>query len=275
MADKIDSIRLYAARHAVEEMRFVIVLAAPMDSADMERFVEQQGEVSKLFPAIHHAPSVEVPVPPIGPIPPHQIEVVQPAELCLYGEDGKPLWTGQFGGNAIAVSCRAYTKWAEVWPEAEKRLVSLAKLVDSYKPVRAIDYWVTDTFHADKESGVSLASQLFRKTPYVPAQINSYKDPRWDFAQGWFEQVDKLGAVLKRISGRGAIHGQTVVASIDNTLSYRPAPPFIKLGTLLAKKQASSGNKLAQTFNLFHDMNKDLLRQLLDKRLLAKMGITP
>ena len=275
MAGKLDSIQLYGGEHAIEEVRFVIVLAAPLDRADMARFTESQPEVSKLFPSINHASNVEMPVSSMGPIPSQQVEFVHPFDLCLFGGDGKPIWTGQFGGNTVAVSCRAYTRWTEVWPEAERRLTSLARLVDSYKPVRAIDYWVTDTFHADAEGQVLLASQLFQKTPYVPGQLNAYKDPRWDFSQAWFEQVEKFGTVLKRISGRGAVQGRQVVVSIDNTFSHRPTQPLIKLGTLLDKKRTSRASKLAQTFNLFHDMNKELLQQLLNKQLLTRMGLIP
>ena len=264
MADSLDQIELFAGEHAIEVANFVVAFATPLDQTDMRRFEDSRASLVKLFPAINRPSTVQLPLPPMGQIAPQAVEFIHPAELLLFGGDGRPIWTGQFGGDTIAVSCRAYTTWSKVWSEAEKRLKCLAQLVDPHRLVRALDYSVTDTFLADTEAKALHASQIFEATRLVPAHLNGYDDPRWNFSQGWFENVDGLGTVLVRIGGRGAIQGAKTSVSIDNTHSHRPEP-CVEMGALV--------QQLAGTFARFHDMNKALLGRMLKRQLLTRMGL--
>lgn len=274
MAEALDQIELSAGQHAIEVANFAIFFATPLDQTDMRRFTDGQSSVAKLFPAIHPPNSLQLPLPPIGHVAPQAVEVIHPAELLLFGGDGRPTWTGQFGGNAIHVSCRAYTDWKQVWPAAEKRLTCLARLVDPHRLVSAVDYSVTDTFHADTKAQVLLASEIFEKTRFVPSCLNDYQDPRWDFSHAWFESVDGFGAVLVRVGGRGVLQGTKTSVSIDNTHSYRLAEA-VEVSSLLGEsgKGAASHSRLAQIFERFHDRNKALLREILKDRLLARMRL--
>ncbi|KAA0909532.1 TIGR04255 family protein [Aquicoccus porphyridii] len=270
MVENIEKIRLYAETHAIEVANFVVNLALPIDRADERRFEEHIGDVKKIFPAINTGEIFQF---ALGGPPPSNVKLPEPVptrELTFFGNDGKPQWTGSFGESRVIVSCRRYTGWDDVWPDAKARLETLLGCLDQYKPVRSIEYSVTDTFNADKADDVLIPPNMFQDNDLVPRHILQLKDPRWDFNQGWFQAIDDEDQVLVRIEGRSAIQNNLVVASIGNLHSQRFGRQ-VSVGDAYDPNGAES--VLSQTFDSFHDKNKELLRSTLTDDLQTRMGL--
>ena len=193
--------------------------------------------------------------------------IIPPKELSYFGPDGKPLWSGRFAENMVVVSCRKYEGWEISWPQAYKRLLTLLNCIDTYKPIKSIDYFVTDTFHAKNSDNALLSKNLFKSHQQIPDFLLSYDDPRWDFSQGQFRNHKGIGQILVRVEGRGIIQGDHTLVSINNVHSHRFKAPLQSL------KDIIDTSTLSNDFNIFHDMNKDFLRGILDDDLLVRMRL--
>ena len=174
MMDDADRIVLFANnKHAIEVANFVVNLSAPIDHADIRRFDERREGLADIFPAIH------APEPFKIVIDAQQIDPPAPSrQLTYFSSNGKPRWVGEFGGNQVAVSCREYTKWEEIWPDADARVGRLMDCVDPYRPVASVDYSVTDTFYTAQERDLVLtAKRIFRGNDCIPER--EHPTDRW------------------------------------------------------------------------------------------------
>lgn len=271
MAGHIDKINLYAQSHAIEVANFVVNLGLAIDHADVRRFDERTDVLQRLFPAINSPDMFQIALggPPPGNLrPPPPVPV---KELTFFSNYGKPEWVGSFGESRVVVSCRKYTKWEEIWPSAKARLDALLQCIDPYKPVHSVDYSVTDTFSAMKSDAVLISPNIFKENNFVAKQILDSTDPRWDFSQGWFDNLDDNDQILVRIDGRSGVQNDLVVASIGNLHSQRFGTG-IGVGELLVAKD-DEASRADHIFDSFHDKNKDLLKSLLVDDLLVRMRL--
>jgi len=286
MAEGVENIKLFAEAHAIEVANFVVNLGLPIDFADMRLFDEKvKGDgLYELFPAINignlqvfglNSDEFQI---DFGKPAPNWLSRLQPSlieeltfELTSFSNDGKLEWAGSFGENRVLVSCRKYTKWEEVWSSAKARLYALLDCIDPYKPVRSVDYSVTDTFSAKKDDEILNSPKLFKKNNFIAKHILNICDPRWDFSQGWFENDTDNNQLLIRVDGQSAIHNNLVIASISNLHSQRFGKG-IGVGEL-TKTEDGEKSKADWIFEDLHDKNKDLIRDLLTKDLLERMGL--
>ncbi|MCY3674442.1 MAG: hypothetical protein OXH65_05610 [Paracoccaceae bacterium] len=268
MAEKnFNLIQLYAEQHAIEVANFVINLSVPIDHADVRRFDEQQSRIKEQFPAISSPEVFEIAIGNHLP-PPSLPQPVPVKYLNYFGNDGKPQWSGSFGDNRIIVSCRKYTKWEEVWPQGKQKLEILLECIDSYKQIHSVEYSVTDTFRAKKSNQILIPPKIFKENTFIASHILELMDPRWDFSQGWFDNLEDPDQVLVRLDGRSWIENEWVLASINNLHSHRFSQLDVR--DLLSGEGQS---KYENIFSVFHDRNKDLLKDLLVDGLLLKMGL--
>ena len=148
----------------------------------MARFDAKMEEIKNYFPSVERTSGLQIQFGKGSGRPPPL-----PWQLTEYSRNGEPLWTGEFGNDLMVVSSRAYVKRDDIWPAAKDRLDALLDCVDEYKPVRSIDYSVTDAFSAKTAAGALVCSNFFVENQHLPTRLLEYEDPRWDISQGWFE----------------------------------------------------------------------------------------
>jgi uncharacterized protein (TIGR04255 family) len=261
-------IDLYAGDHAIEVETFAVVFRSQIDSGDEARFEERKGEILDFFGSIDAPNYIEL---SFGDTPSNRPVMRQ---LLEFARDGTPSWSAQFGENAVALACRKYTGWQEVWPQVQERLSVLLSCVDPFKPVRSIEYTVTDNLREklkkDSESELR-ARHIFRDKSLVPSWLLSYDDARWDFQSGRFIDRNEEAETLERIEAKSVISAPEVITTITNTFSYRYRDP-------LKLKQLFDGGETLDALNVryneFHEKNKDTVRGILVDELLERMGLT-
>lgn len=271
MVEPLKNIRLYADTHAIEVANFSVNLGLAIDHADLRRFNEKSDELRELFPAMNSAEVLQI---SLGSAPNAAFRTPSPMpiqDLTFFASDGRPVWKGTFGENKVLVSCRKYTKWEKIWPEAKSRLDLLLGCIDPYKPVFSVDYSVTDTFSALKTEEVLLAPNIFKENRFVPTQILKNTDPRWDFSQGWFEDLQAQDQVLIRVECKSGIQNDQVLTSISNVHSQRFGAG-LGAGELV-KMPSTGGSRADMIFDSFHDRNKDFLKSVLVDDLLVRMRL--
>ena len=127
----------------------------------MRRFQEDENELRELYPAINDNAEIRLAfgaTPPCLPMPPAS------KDLAYFSSNGEREWAWDFGDNQIAVSCRKYSRWEQVWPEAEKRLNALLVCMDRYKPVSSVDCGVIDTFRTARTDEILTPHNIFKET---------------------------------------------------------------------------------------------------------------
>ena len=240
---------------------------SPIDASDEGRFQEALASLEPYFGAIDEPELVQLVLGESSPPKP----VLK--HLADYGRDGKLDWSGSFGENAVSVACNRYTGWLEVWPQIMQRLGVLLACIDPFKNVGSIEYSVTDSMREEYRGEQELhlrSKNIFRKGTWVPDNLMSYEDPRWDFESGMFIEGDAIEQQLERVEAKAVISGSHVVASITNTFSLRFRKP-VRLKELL--KNGELDQRAQQCFEEFHDKNKETIRSILVDDLLERMGL--
>jgi len=265
----IDKINLYAGSHAIEFERFAVVFRSPLDDGDQGRFDDNAGDIRELFPAIEEPGVLQL---AFGDSPPPKQPVLK--QLREFARDGQERWSGQFGENAVAVTCHRYTGWEEIWPLTAARLYHLLKCVDPQKYVGSIEYSVADKLIErilPQSQFLGLTSRnIFRDDVWVPKMLLQHHDPRWDFQAGKFNNISDNSEQLERLSARSVIAGNAVVVQIENTFSHRFKEP-VRLRELLDEDALST--HIVSVFDQFHDNNKATIKKVLVDQLIGKMGL--
>ena len=250
--------------NAIEVANFIVALGIPLDEADMVRFEAKKETIKEQFPSVERTAGLQIQFGEGSGRPPPL-----PWRLTEYDRNGEPLWTGEFGQHIVVVSSRAYMTRDDIWPEAMKRLHTLLDCVDEYKPVRSIDYGVTDAFSAKTAARALVCSNFFVNNQHLPARLLGYDDPRWDISQGWFEHDENGESTLVRFDARGIVENDRTVFQLNNVNSCRLA----KESPLQELRARDDGKFIEQTFNRFHIANKEFVRSVLNPRLLERMGL--
>ena len=270
--EDLDHIRLFGERfgqsHAIEVVNFIVRFAVPIDASDMARFDEKRTEITQNFPLLETLQGFHIQLGSApGPVP----KFVDPKALTEFNRDGSQRWSAVFGeNNQIVLQSHSYDGWSNVWPEAKRRLKLLLSCIDPYKPVRAIEHAVTDTFEAETHTNALTTSKFFVENPYIPAHLLEKDDPRWDVSHGWFaEEGQDKSDVLLRIDARGSRTNNLSIFNISNLHSLRPRVA-LPLQLILTEEE---GSLLDQTFESFHKLNKEILCEILSPALLKRMKL--
>ncbi|MCY3985133.1 MAG: TIGR04255 family protein [Roseovarius sp.] len=268
MAPNIENICLFAGSHAVEVMTFSVIFDLPLDHVDIRRFEDNIPKIEKVYPSIKNPEIIQIAIAPSGQNPPPPPIPIK--ELSSYLRNGKPEWSGSYGKNEINVSCHKYKGWEQSWPEAERRLDILLDCVNSEKPVRSVDYKITNSFNASRNDNVLNPCALFKNSSdFIAPQILQLADARWHFNQGWFDAAqDRSPEILVHINGQGRLENDQVIANIGIHHAHRQRN---KAGTLLEKFSGQS--LINQIFNDLHDKSKILLKELLTDDLVDRMDL--
>ena len=269
-------IKLYAETHAIEVVNFIVRLGISIDNSDVRRFDKETEELKQLFPAISDLLGIQIQLTPnqsqvAAPPPASNLPLAK--DLAYYDTDGQPIWSGKFQDDQILVSCRKYSTWEVIWPEAKQRLNALLKCVHEYKPVYSVDYSVTDTFSANRSEQILLARNLFKDSPFLPKKTVDNPDPRWDIGQGWFETIsngNQNNSILVRVDARSWIQNDTVTASISNLHSQRFG---MDTSVKDIKNSDDDTPDIEKIYAEFHEKNKKLLKQILVDELLVRMNL--
>ena len=169
----------------------------------------------------------------------------------------------------MAVSSRSYESRDVTWPEAKSRLNALLDCVDPFKPVRSIDYSVTDAFFAKTNSEALVCGNFFVENPHLPRRLMQYDDPRWDISHGWFESGESGENTLVRFDAKGIVSNDQTIFRLSNLNSCRPA----KMLPLKEIRADDSGTLIEREFDRFHIANKDFAKSVLNPELHQRMGL--
>lgn len=247
----------HAGSNGIEVANFAINFALPIDRVEMRRFNDKEESIKKIFHLFNDRDGFDVPIAsPLG----NRASPREHIALAYVATNGEREWSGLFGNNKIVVSCHKYTNWEEVWPSAKNRLQALLECLDPCKPVRSMDYYVTDTYVEKLTDEIQDTSYSFPNKS-ISGQILKNRDPMRGFIESWFDNYIERDHVLERMAARSGIHENNVITSISNLqsqkfISEKPAQELISSG-------ASDSALIESVFNKFHREYENLVEKIL------------
>ncbi|WP_442498237.1 TIGR04255 family protein [Methylobacter sp. sgz302048] len=195
-------------------------------------------------------------------------------ELQRIKKDGSIEWMLRTTEDAIAIHCLDYTRWDNVWSQAEAYLQKAFMHIDgSNSFVSSIGLKYIDRFLYDSHAEKYDLSELFdRNTPHIVK--TAFDHNLWHCHSGWFEDLDNLQCLnqLNIDSNYINIKGEkTLAISIDhNAIAIMNNDNNLYS---IIEQNSNQVTKLNEIIYKLHLKNKEILTNLLSKEMLNRINL--
>lgn len=186
-----------------------------------------------------------------------------------YFPDGSLSWRLKAEGNALAINCLDYSKWAEIWPQIKDLLLTAfqADYMSNDLLVTSCVYTIIDVFKWVGDLTDYDAGQLIDRGGLLVSQSIFDHGPLWHLYQGWYEGGD--GEFVRRILKRVHIDsveqdGVEHISRFETFLQkelFEPTELPVVLGSL------------DDIYPHLHDMGKEILKSILTTDAKKMIGL--
>lgn len=187
-------------------------------------------------------------------------------ELQRTRADGSLEWMLRTAEDTISIHCLDYTRWNEVWQQAETYLIkALGHIEGSDSFVSSIGLRCIDRFLYEDDPEQSDLTKLFiRDTPYIVKTAFTH-GPLWHCHSGWFESLNGLQCLnqLNVNADFANIKGnKTLSITVDHN------------AIAIVEQNSNQKTNLSSTMNQLHVKNKRLLIDLLTKQMAKRINLS-
>nr|WP_280923347.1 TIGR04255 family protein [Rhizobium halophytocola] len=183
--------------------------------------------------------------------------------------DGNPTWSMTVGGNKIEIECFLYSRWQRVWNSVLRILQNALSAISALKDnllISSVELAVRDTF-ITQDPDYAL-DQLMNRCRFVP---------EWAFKAGrsWHSHIGWMGDFAER---------SRTLHNLNADVVPRESETYIKVthyqlrntGTDLKVQELIDSNlaQLDVMFNNLHDVNKNIMSELITKKMGQRIGLS-
>lgn len=257
------------SEHAVRSVSFVCELGANLSPEKIKEIIsyyDNSTELRKIFPKKTAAQGASI------YFSQHGVDVnnsgdINQVILERIGTDGSTEFGLSLQGNIINFNSNQYSRWASVSQEAFAILSQFVSLVLPAPGISVFGLQYVDEFIVTGEINSFRPSMLFEPgSKILPANVSERTGP-WHNHTGWFsddntEQHDKL---LHNLNINVIPQHEKVIVQIIGAHRYILSNPIANIDddcTVMTNK-----------FQIMHDVNKALLRELLSKQALEEIHL--
>lgn len=256
--------------HAIVEAVFGLRFSQPFSPDLLEKVVSSHDEWRERFPRISRGVGFQFQVGQdagFAPIPLAQGSVA----FDRLKPDGGFEWRLRFEGDRLFVNCLAYSRWNEVWGIVSQHLFRAGWLAtEGGNPVAGVLLQYIDIFEWNGPLEEYDVAQLLKKGTAVPETILN-KGPFWHLHQGWFRREPRVprAQLLERLH-------------LDAVEDER-RKPFVRMDSYLEAQLQEpialvNGNdeknpQLTHLFDVLHDLDKELLDSVLNKKAAKRIKL--
>lgn len=185
--------------HAITEVVFAVVGLVQFTSDDRSSVRGAHSRWEALLPRLQEQGvfniafagpgGADMPPPPIAPL-----------SFARFRADGEMEWHLLLDAQTLVVSCRAYTRWNEVWAVAHDVFASVTEVLASRdQKIQAVGLQYTDVFRWAGDDAYDVRG-LLQEGELVPSGIFRRREI-WHLDQGWFVDTEEPvpGNVLQRM----------------------------------------------------------------------------
>ncbi|MDQ6951163.1 MAG: TIGR04255 family protein [Mariprofundales bacterium] len=247
-------------QNAIELMAFVIAFEQPFSPSTCEVFLGLQEPFSEEFPTFNRTMNVEIKVADEKPV--EQSEHLNGIVMQKTRENGQPEWQLRAQGNSIIATCFHYDRWKIESEKAVNHLLKIVSPVEQDNPVALVALQTVDRF-MDKVETYHISGVLNPDSRFLTKQALE-SGGLWHVHQGWFEQSvqDQKCLNVLNLSTTETPDGISTIIDHNTQMIFNAG-----------KSVAHLENELADIFEILHNKNKEVIRELLSDGQKEKIGL--
>lgn len=254
--------------HSIVETVFFIQFSPVFGASTRRKLISIRDELKGQFPKSNLINRTVLNFDPAegGQTVMNEVEPVG-VELQRTSVDGSRLeWMLRITEDMVSVHCLDYTRWDEVWQQAETYLNKVFGYIDgSDSFVSSIGLRCIDRFLYKDDPEQSNLAELFKQdTPYI-AKTAFTHGHLWHCHSGWFESLDDLQCLnqLNANADFANIDGnKTLSITVDHS------------ATAIVEQNSNQTTALALIMSQLHDKNKRLLIDLLTEQMARRINLS-
>jgi uncharacterized protein (TIGR04255 family) len=182
--------------------------------------------------------------------------------------NGKVGWGLHIFANQISIFCGSYDRWEKVWAKVDKYLKCSVKLLELNSiNVTAIALQYVDRFTENASDEYELTNVFNNKTQYLTSNTKN-AGKLWHVHQGWFENISDKEKILHVLNLGATENSEKILTTIDHSLQFQ----FVDKPHI-AKNFFGSKKEYQKAFDLMHQKNKDVLKELLNHEQCQEIGL--
>lgn len=264
--------------HALLETVFFAQFAPEIESGALDQLGEKLERSLEFLPKKTEMKGVKIVIADQQPES-ASASLVNGWEFSRVAPDGNVEWVLRFNAEGLSVHCLAYTRWDEVWPQAESLLLAALEAVPSGTGLVGIGLKVIDRFEfvGSALEAYNLEALLRRPNAHVADSVFS-AGHRWHCHIGWFDPLSDAskgelenGEVLNQLNVDGAPQvgpaGQKIFVTIDHNQVTRNSQKPIEI-------DPSKHDWLGLFMHSLHGNNKRKLYDLLVDDMCRRINLS-
>lgn len=266
--------------NAIDQVAFVIKLQKDLDDATFNKLLGLKNELEGDFPAFDIINVMQMVLDDKAPRLPVSkqggVTLVKKSDV----DEARAAWSIRVEGNNIVVTCSEFSTWANVWAKAESYLITAVNKFDlSENPIVELVFQCIDKFIETGNLSECRVDNIFSKTSdYLTKNTFNLNPLAWHLHQGWFsshfnETIKALNNLnlSAHLSGQSNDVHETIINHIVNIRKEDGA--LITSFSDLCGSGTGGASYLSEAMLLGHQLNKEVLENLLSESMANKIGL--
>lgn len=265
-------------KNAIDAITFAVVLERHFNAHEAENLLRLENTLRDKLPSFSRMTGVSFRVEND-----HIAEQTPKATGVLlqhFKPDGKPDWVLRAVDNQIAVTCHAYTRWDDIWLQADSFITEAFKAIGTDASNNAVAFvlQVVDRFvQPNRFDEYSVADVFDARTKFLTPHAAEV-GPLWHVHQGWFADLELLDRMTLRCLHVLNISTSQVAEKFITTIDHVSQLSLANTGTTIdSSSPVTQPDESAafrnQAFQRLHDENKKILRSLLNADQCTAIGL--
>jgi uncharacterized protein (TIGR04255 family) len=264
----------FAGKNSIVEAAFSLQFAQPLAPSIAVKFDVLKSEFISDFPSFEKLQIFQLTIgnQQAGAMIPATSQTTAGFNASKIKGDGKPSRVFRTVDPNLSMHLLEYDHWAEAKATALRsfdRCLKIINLPSAQNPIIAVHLTFIDRFTFDGMVDSASAAELIKSdTPYAAPKIQNVGNT-WHSNSSWSESLAGGQKALHQLNVQGAVEGSAFVV-VNHSMQCRLPPPFV---TALEGSDSSKKSALETLFDAQHDANAAVLKNLLNDKMLADIGM--
>jgi len=269
-------VRPVKPNHSINEVVFVLHFSKSLSESDLQSLVQLEDQFKDELPKMEEKKGSGFSFSTEN----QQMEMLPSMLMSVafkrMNDKNEFDWALRAERNFIAVNYLNYGNgWKEIWPKVKDYLTHAAqKLINTELSVESLALQYIDRFIYEGQIDCYEASTVFdEQSEYLNKKVTTV-GPYWHIHQGWFETIKELPVrILNILNITAAMADKEHHTTIDHSATIQFKQKITNHKTLF-EDIIKGKTTIDYYFDLLHEENKQVLRELLNKERIDDIKLT-